>query len=216
MGSALIAPHHGALSTSIAGHFSTGTACFRPSRRFRRGARAVLASGQPRMSLSSSYGSGFRTSGGGAHFPSGGVRQANGTMTWYGDFQLLDWPELRFKDNTWGRGPVADGEQCIVAREGDDGLEFGWRRNWPELPDDNIHLRYEIKGFPNVRCGQHPWQTNSRPPYAPVRIVDISRASVSSDVGLETWDLYNPAFDLFLTSDHPPTGWDNVTTEIMV
>ena len=121
-------------------------------------------------------------------FPAGGVRQADGTVAYCGDFQLVDWPPLRFENNTWGnrpRGthyepiPESEYEQCILAREGDDGIEFGWRWDWPL---DRGH----VKGYPEVHYGQKLWfwSHGSSAPDVPIRIADIDEMTVRYDVDM--------------------------------
>ena len=148
-----------------------------------------------------------------ALFPSGGARQADGTVAYCDDFQLVDWPPLRFENNTWGKGPLM-GEQCILAREGAMGIEFGWRWDWPL--GDEIGYQHQPKGYPEVHYGKKPWFVNpSSAPDVPVRVSDIEELTVQYAVDMTAEGEYNLAFDMILASDNPPTP-DGVTHEIMV
>ena len=153
-------------------------------------------------------------------FPAGGVREADGTVAYCQDFQLVDWRPLRFHNDTWGNGypyhappdlvpiPDTDYEQCILAREGDAGMEFGWRWDWPL---DRGH----VKGYPEVHYGMH-WHYGygkSTAPDVPIRIADIEEMTVRYDVDVTAEGVYNLAFDLFLSPDASGT---ETTHEIMV
>ena len=153
-------------------------------------------------------------------FPSGGLREADGTMTYCRDFQLVRWGFLRFHNDTWGNGypfhappdlvpiPESDYEQCILAREGGAGMEFGWRLDWPL---DRGH----VKGYPEVHYGMH-WHYGygkSTAPDVPIRIADIEEMTVRYDVDVAAEGIYNLAFDLFLSPDASGT---ETTHEIMV
>ena len=135
-------------------------------------------------------------------FPAGGVREADGTTSYCGDFQLVEWPPLRFENNTWGREGVTGWNQCILAHEGEAGIEFGWRWDWPGD-------RGQVKGFPEVHYGQKPFFSNpSSAPDIPIRIADIEEMTVRYDVDMIAEGTYNLAFDTFL---YPTDLPDNPT-----
>ena len=150
---------------------------------------------------------------GGIYFPPGGVREADGTIAYCGDFQLVEWPPLRFENNTWGNQPmtgfelISDYYQCILAREGDAGIEFGWRWDWPL---DRGH----VKGYPEVHYGLKPFfNVPSSAPDMPVRISDIEEMTVRYDVSMTAEGTYNLAFDMLLS---PDASFEVVSHEIMV
>lgn len=151
-------------------------------------------------------------------FPPGGVRQADGTVAYCQDFQLVNWRPLRFHNDTWGNSypyhfptgyvPITDYDQCILAREGGAGIEFGWRWNWPL---DRGH----VKGYPEVHYGIHYdyGYGKSTAPDVPIRIADIEEMTVWYDVEVTAKGVYNLAFDLFLS---PDASGNETTHEIMV
>ena len=143
-------------------------------------------------------------------FPSGGVRQADGTVAYCGDFQLVDSPPLRFENNTWGifdaktfpqrRDKVIVGEQCILAREGAMGIEFGWRWDWPL--GEEVGYQYQPKGYPEVHYGLKPFfDVPSSAPDMPIRISDIQEMTVRYAVDMTAEGIYNLAFDMLLSPD---------------
>ena len=88
---------------------------------------------------------------------SGGVREADGTVAYCGDFAIPEWPPLRFENNVWGKLDLTDWEQCILARDGDMGVEHGWRWRWPLSGEA---YRWQVKGYPEVHYGQKPSSTS--------------------------------------------------------
>ena len=134
-------------------------------------------------------------------------REPDGTVVYCDDFAIPEWPPLRFENNTWGvfdpsteGGPGREreiaGDQCILVRETETGLEFGWRWDWP-------FDRGQVKGFPEVHYGQKPWFSEpSSAPDVPIRITDIEEMTVRYDVDMNAEGFYNLAFDIFLH----PTG----------
>ena len=64
-------------------------------------------------------------------FQVGGVREADGTVAYCGDYATPQWSPLGFVNNVWGKEGITDYEQCILARDGDMGVEHGWRWGWP-------------------------------------------------------------------------------------
>ena len=142
-----------------------------------------------------------------AAFPSGGVRGTGGTIAYCGDFQLVEWSPLRFENNTWGREGVTGGDQCILARENETGIEFGWRWAWP--PD-----RGQVKGYPEVHYGLKPFfDVPSSTPDMPIRIADIAEMTVRYTVDVTAEGLYNLAFDMLLS---PDASFRVISHEIMV
>ena len=141
-------------------------------------------------------------------FQAGGVREADGTVAYCGDFAIPEWPPLRFENNVWGKLDVTDYEQCILAREGDMGIEHGWRWDWPLG-------RGQVKGYPEVHYGQKPNYAHlgSTTPDMPIRIADIAEMTVRYAVDMTAEGTYNLAFDMFLSPTNPPT---TATHEIMV
>ena len=140
-------------------------------------------------------------------FPTGGVREAEGAVAYCGDFQLVEWPPLRFENNTWGRLGLTDYDQCILAREGEAGIEFGWRWDWP--PD-----RGQVRGYPEVHYGLKPFfDVPSSAPDMPIRISDIQEMTVRYDVDITAEGIYNLAFDMLLS---PDASFKVVSHEIMV
>lgn len=145
-------------------------------------------------------------------FPEGGVREADGTVAYCGDFALPEWPPLRFENNVWGKLDITDYEQCILAREGAMGIEHGWRWRWPLGAE--FGYQYQVKGYPEVHYGQKPFfDLPSSVPTMPVRISDIREMTVRYAVDMTAEGQYNLAFDMLLSPTNPPT---TVTHEIMV
>ena len=155
-------------------------------------------------------------------FPAGGVREADGTMAYCEDYALVSWGSLRFHNDTWGNNagpyhfapsdmipiPDAEHEQCILAREGDAGIEWGWRWDWPL---DRGH----VKGYAEVHYGMQWYYGHgtSTAPDIPIRIADIDEMTVRWDVDLTAEGIYNLAFDIFLSPDASGT---ETMHEIMV
>ena len=145
-------------------------------------------------------------------FPAGGVREADGTMAYCGDFQLVEWPPFRFENNTWGKGPITDGGQCIVAREGAMGTEFGWRWDWPL--GDEFGFQHQPKGYPEIHYGLKPFfNVPSSTPAMPIRISEIQEMTVRYAVDMTAQGIYNLAFDMLLS---PDDSFEIVSHEIMV
>ena len=151
-------------------------------------------------------------------FPAGGMREADGTRAYCKPNQLVRWGALRFHNDTWGNDypygipadhvPIIEYEQCILAREGNAGIEFGWRWDWPL---DRGH----VKGYPEVHYGIHfdYGYGKSTAPDVPVRIADIEEMAVRYDVDISAEGKYNLAFDLFLS---PDASGGETTHEIMM
>ena len=138
-----------------------------------------------------------------------------GVRTYCSDWTRLDVPPHLYDNNVWGKGPLTDYEQCLLARDVGGVTEYGWRWEWPRLSEAVGDLRHQVKAYPGVLYGHKPWHRASTTPDMPVRIADISELSVLYDVDLDAEGLYNLAFDIFLTSGAPPRP-ENASAEIMI
>ncbi len=124
-----------------------------------------------------------------------------------------DWDELAdsglvYQNNVWGKGDIADYEQCLLARSVDGVVEYGWRWQWPK---ETGH----VKAYPQVIYGHKPWNSASTASALPARIASIEELSIAYAVEMSAQGTYNLAYDIWLTSSNPPTP-DTITHEIMI
>ena len=128
-----------------------------------------------------------------------------------GEEDLLKSAGFVYTNNMWGKGEITDYEQCLLKCVDGAGTVYGWRWRWP-LGNSNV------KAYPEVIFGHKPLGHPPVPPTVsdlPKRISDINRLQVSYDVEMTARGLYNLAFEMWVTSDNPPTT-DNITHEIMI
>ena len=127
--------------------------------------------------------------------------------------RCADWAELEsldllYHNNVWGKGDLTDYEQCLLRRNLDGTMQYGWRWQWP---DGTGH----VKAYPEVIYGHKPWHATSTTPSLPVRIASVNTLSVHYAVELSAQGTYNLAFDIWVTRDNPPTP-ETITHEIMI
>ena len=124
-----------------------------------------------------------------------------------------DWEELRnsefiYSNNVWGKGEITDYEQCLLKRADGGNTQYGWRWRWPAGSGG-------VKAYPEVIYGHKPWYTYSTTTDLASRISSISQLQVNYDVEMTAQGKYNLAFEMWVTSDNPPTP-ATITHEIMI
>ena len=124
-----------------------------------------------------------------------------------------DWDELAdsglvYQNNVWGKGDIADYEQCLLTRSVDGVVEYGWRWEWPKGTG-------HVKAYPQVIYGHKPWNAASTTSILPARIKSIKELSIAYAVEMSAQGTYNLAYDIWLTSSNPPTP-DTITHELMI
>ena len=124
-----------------------------------------------------------------------------------------DWHELAdsglvYQNNVWGKGDIADYEQCLLTRRLDGATEYGWRWQWPKGAG-------HVKAYPQVIYGHKPWNSASTTSVLPARIASIKELSIAYAVDMSAQGTYNLAYDIWLTSSNPPTP-DTITHEVMI
>ena len=124
-----------------------------------------------------------------------------------------DWEELRnskfiYSNNVWGKGEITDYEQCLLKRAVGGNTQFGWRWRW-------LAGSGGVKAYPEVIYGHKPWYTYSTTTDLASRISSISQLQVNYDVEMTAQGKYNLAFEMWVTSDNPPTP-ATITHEIMI
>ena len=132
-------------------------------------------------------------------------------MAFCDEEDLLKTPGFVYTNNMWGRGNITDFEQCLLKCVDGGETTYGWQWRWPLVSGN-------VKAYPEVIFGHKPLGHPPIPPTAPglpKRISDINRFQVSYDVETTARGLYNLAFEMWVTSDNPPTT-ENITHEIMV
>ena len=132
-------------------------------------------------------------------------------MAYCDEEDLLKTTGFVYTNNMWGRGEITDFEQCLLKCVDGDEATYGWRWRWPRATGN-------VKAYPEVIFGHKPLGHPPIPqtaPGLPKRISNINRLQVSYDVESTARGLYNLAFEMWITSDNPPTT-DNITHEIMV
>lgn len=125
-----------------------------------------------------------------------------------GDWDTLAASDLVYQNNVWGKGDIADYEQCLLTRSQDGATEYGWRWRWPRGNG-------QVKSYPEVIYGQKPWDSESSTSALPARIESIRELSIAYAVELSAEGTYNLAYDIWVTSTDPPTP-DTITHEIMI
>jgi hypothetical protein len=101
--------------------------------------------------------------------------------------------------------------QCIEVYKSDPAeVNMKWTWNWPVGGG-------HVKCYPGIRYGYSPQRTFTTTPHLPVQLSRIGHYIVNYDTTITaTPDAdYNTSFDLWLTSNNPPTQ-AGVTTEIMI
>ncbi len=129
------------------------------------------------------------------------------------EMRCTDWAEwenhgLLYQNNIWGKGDIADYEQCLLRRNLDGNDQYGWRWQWPGGTGD-------VKAYPEVIYGHKPWHSSSTTSNLPQRIASVNKLSITYAVELTAQGTYNLAFDIWVTSDNPPTP-ETITHEIMI
>ena len=129
------------------------------------------------------------------------------------DAHCGDWAELAdsglvYQNNVWGKGDIADYEQCLLTRSVDGVVEYGWRWQWPKGTG-------HVKAYPQVIYGHKPWNAASTASVLPARIESIRELSIAYAVEMSAQGTYNLAYDIWLTSSNPPIP-DTITHEVMI
>ena len=125
-----------------------------------------------------------------------------------GDWDTLTDSDLVYQNNVWGKGDIADYEQCLLTRSLDGAIEYGWRWRWPKGNG-------QVKSYPEVIYGQKPWDSESSTSALPAPIEAIRELSIAYAVELSAEGTYNLAYDIWVTSTDPPTP-DTITHEVMI
>ena len=125
-----------------------------------------------------------------------------------GDWDTLADSGLVYQNNVWGKGDIADYEQCLLTRGLDGATEYGWRWRWPRGNG-------RVKSYPEVIYGQKPWDAESSTSVLPARIEAIRELSIDYAVEQSAEGIYNLAYDIWVTSANPPTP-DTITHEVMI
>ena len=125
-----------------------------------------------------------------------------------GDWDTLADSGLVYQNNVWGKGDIADYEQCLLTRRRDGATEYGWRWRWPRGNG-------QVKSYPEVIYGQKPWDAESSTSVLPARIEAIGELSIAYAVEQSAQGTYNLAYDIWVTSTNPPTP-DTITHEVMI
>ena len=125
-----------------------------------------------------------------------------------GDWDTLIDSDLVYQNNVWGKGNIADYEQCLLTRSLDGAIEYGWRWRWPKGNG-------QVKSYPEVIYGQKPWDSESSTSALPAPIEAIRELSIAYAVELSAEGTYNLAYDIWVTSTDSPTP-DTITHEVMI
>jgi len=134
--------------------------------------------------------------------------EAEEAEAYCGDWHELADSGLVYQNNVWGKGDIADYEQCLLTRRLDGTTEYGWRWQWPKGTG-------QVKAYPQVIYGHKPWNPESTTSVLPARIESIKELSIAYAVAMNAQGAYNLAYDIWLTSSNPPTP-DTITHEVMI
>lgn len=124
------------------------------------------------------------------------------------DWDVLEAPEYTYLNNVWGKQDTTDYDQCVMRRVVDGNDEYGWNWRWP-APSDRVRV------YPEVLFGWHPHRRASTTSQLPRRISSLSDLYVNYDAYLTATGVYNAAFEMWLTTEDPPSP-ETITTEIMI
>ena len=127
------------------------------------------------------------------------------------DEALINSGDYRAENNTWGKGNLSGWSQCIgLGIKADGTLAGRWTWDW-------LNAGTNVKAYPEIIFGQKPGATTTTKAL-PIRISDISAASIFYDVTSSNTGNGNVAFDLWLTDTPNPSTWGvpPITHEIMI
>lgn len=113
------------------------------------------------------------------------------------------------ENNVWGKGNLANYQQCITAKQNDSTTIFAWQWNWPEVGNN-------VKSYPEIIFGYKPFGNTTTTPLLPKKIADLQSAVVSfSSYATTISGSGNLAFDIWITNSSTPQE-SNISHEIMI
>ena len=123
------------------------------------------------------------------------------TAAYCDDWATQRFSEFIYENNVWNKLDITDYEQCILKQGIGDEAQYGWRWRWPS---GVVGREYEVKSFPNVFYGHHPWYEQSTTAAIPIQVKDIAEFDVTYEVDMTATGRNNLAFQMWVTSTEVP------------